>query len=199
MAFITPLCARLADLRCGSAMAAPTLAFAVLAGCSQGQPGYGFDVESIETHMTMGALDAVVHQNLVLSKEARNALDHGVPLTIETEFTLRTTGSRRAIEQAKHVFEIRYLPLSERYQLTTRKPFSISTFPRLRHALAQLRTVSFTLPATPLPVGNLELSARSFLDKSHMPPPMRLPVWFSSQWRHDSGWRSWPLRPDSGT
>jgi len=189
MGFITPFCTSVPD------RSRLTLALALLltAGCSHAQTDFGFSLVRVETQPTADALNVAVHQKLVLSREARNALNHGVPLAIQTELELRQPGSGHGTRQEHRSFEIRYLPLSERYQLTTVQPFSVATFPRLRHVLAELDTVKFTLPLKPAAAGVLELRVRSFLDKRHMPPPMRLPVWFSSQWRHDSGWRTWPV------
>ncbi len=200
MAFITQCCAKFPDRRHWRM----ALAMLLLTGCSPAATDFGFHIERIDTRVTADALNVVVQQKLVLSPEARNALKHGVPLAIQTELALRVDGSRRNIAQQHRGFEIRYLPLSNRYQLTVRQPFSVSAFPRLRHVLAELATVSFTLPTRPMPAEEIELRVRSFLDKRHMPPPMRLPVWFSSQWQHDSGWRTWPLaraphQPDPGS
>ena len=200
MAFITQCCRKFPDWRRWRM----ALGMLLLAGCSPAASDFGFRLEGINTRVTADALNIAVKQKLVLSPEARNALKHGVPLVIRTDLALRVAGSRRDIKQEHKGFEIRYLPLSNRYQLTTRPPFSVSTFPRLRHVLAELATVSFTLAARPMPAGEIELRVRSFLEKRHMPPPMRLPVWFSSQWQHDSGWRTWPLaaplhRPDPGS
>ena len=170
----------------------------LIAGCSPAATDFGFSLDRIETHLTAGALEVVVHQTLVLSREARDALDHGVPLFIQTELVLRQAGSGQDLKQVHRDFEIHYLPLSSLYQLTTVQPFSVSTFPRLRHVLAELSTVRFSLAEKPLAAGQFELRVRSFLDKRHMPPPMRLPMLFSSQWQHDSGWRTWPLKLATG-
>ncbi len=175
------------------------LALLLPAGCSRAETDFGFTLERIETHPTADALDVAVYQKLVLSREARDALNHGVPLAIQTELALRPAGSHHDIEHDYRSFEIRYLPLSNRYQLTTTQPFHVTTFPRLRHVLAELGTVRFTLPDKSIPAGGIEIRARSFLDKRHMPPPMRLPMWFSSQWQHDSGWHTWPLDSASGS
>jgi hypothetical protein len=125
-------------------------------------------------------------------------LDHGVPLAIRTELELQLAGSSGNISQDSREFEIRYLPLSNRYQLSTRQPSSVHTYPRLRHVLAELGSVSFTLTPGLLPPGDYQLRARSLLDKQNMPPPMRLPAWFSAQWKLDSGWQSRPLPRTSG-
>lgn len=174
------------------------LAVLLLAGCSPDEAEFGFSVERIEASETTGKYSVVVHQKLDLSGEAENALRHGVPLAIKTEIALRVSGSRRSKIYVSRVFKIRYLPLSERYQLTMVQPFGVTTYPRLRHALSELSTITLTLPDEPLPEGKLEIRARSFLDKRYLPQPMRLPTLFSSQWQHNSGWRTQPFADLSG-
>ena len=57
-------------------------------------------------------------------------------------------------------------------------------------ALADLADLEVRFETGALPSGEYELLARSFLDKQKMPPPMRLPVMFSSRWKHESAWSS---------
>jgi len=199
MAFIMPFCAKIPDWRLwrtrlvAAGRCAPVLVVFALTGCSAGPADFGFRIERVEATTSAAALNVVIHQQLVLSNEAKDALNHGVPLAIRTELELHAAGSRENILQARREFEIRYLPLSNRYQLTTLQPSSAQTYPRLRHVLAELGTVSFSLLPGPLPQGKYQLRARSLLDKQNMPPPMRLPAWFSAEWKLDSGWQSWPL------
>jgi len=204
MASITQFCTNIRDGSHGGfapvalCLGALCLGALALPGCSPEQTDFGFSIERIEASASPDALNVVIHQQLTLSTEAKDALDHGVPLVIRTELELQRAGTRGNISQASREFEIRYLPLSNRYQLITRQPSSVHTYPRLRHVLAELGTVSFTLMPGLLPPGNYQLRARSLLDKQNMPPPMRLPAWFSAQWKLDSGWQSWPLMRTSG-
>ncbi len=185
MVFITQFCARIPR--------SLLVLVALLAGCAPAETGFGFHIKSLDALATPTGINVVVHQKLVLSREARDALDHGVPLAFQIEIAIRPAGDHRDSKREHRSFEIRFLPLSNRYQLTSSQPFSVRTFPRLRHALAELEVVNLSIPASPAPGQETEIRARSFLDKRRMPAPMRLPVWFSSQWQHDSGWQAWPL------
>jgi hypothetical protein len=206
MVSITQFCARIHDWRSGvvalgrftSERVAPCIVALTLAGCSAEPQQFGFNIEGIEATAGPDALSVVIHQQLVLSSEAKNALNHGVALDIRTELELQSMGSSRSISSASREFEIRYLPLSDSYQLIIRESSSVRTYPRLRHVLAELGSVSFSLHPGPLPSGDYRLRARSSLDKQNMPPPMRLPAWFSAQWKLDSGWQSRPLAWTSG-
>lgn len=132
----------------------------------------------------------VVHQQVTLSREAREALEHGVPLVIRIDGLLKPPrGAQTGTVHLQRCFVIRHLPLSGHYQLAggddDRPP---RTYPRLRHALAGLAEIELILPPGPASRGAWEAQARTRLVKRELPAPMRLPAWFSPRWRHDSGW-----------
>jgi hypothetical protein len=168
----------------------------VLTACSDPAATGRFELERVTASWSNGRLDATCGQRLVLSREARNALIHGVPLTVELELLLRDAQNKTRVGLENNSYEIRYLPLSDHYQLTG--PDGIRTFPRLRHVLAELSELDISFYTGVLPGGEYELLARIHLDQNKMPPPMRLPVLLSAKWRHDSSWSSWPLQIEPG-
>ena len=179
--------------------AAFLLIFVLIAGCAQQADDRLFELGQVDTNWSNGQLNVTVHQELMLSSEARDALVHGVPLTLQLELLIRHTGSRTPVKENSYNYEIRYLPLIGHYQLTQPGAVEIRTFPRLRHLLAELSTVKQSFSKGDLPEGNYELMARTHLDKKKMPPPMRLPILFSAQWRHDSDWTMWPVGNENGS
>ncbi len=170
----------------------------LIAGCTRPTDDRHFQLRQVDTNWSNGQLIVTVHQKLKLSNEAKEALDHGVPLTLQLELVIRQTGSRTQLKKNIYSYEIRYLPLIEDYQLTQSGEDEIRTFPRLRHLLAELSTVEQSFSKADLPQGSYELMARTRLDQKKMPPPMRLPMLFSAQWRHDSNWTLWPVGNDNG-
>jgi hypothetical protein len=174
-------------------------ALIALAGCSDPDAQDRFEMTRVESTWTNGQLNVVSEQKLTLSDEARNALIHGVPLTLELDLVLRNSGNQTRIGEKKSSYEIRYLPLSDYYQLAFRDTGTIKTFPRLRHVLAALSRLNVSVETGVVPAGDYELLVRMTLDQDKMPPPMRLPVLLSAEWRHDSSWTSWPLQIDPGT
>lgn len=168
----------------------------VVAGCSDSGSNR-FEVNQVDAQWNNGWLSLSFDQKLTLSSEARRALVHGVPLTIALELSLRDTSQQTLIAGKTARYEIRYLPLSDRYQLTS-PDSTIKTYPRLRHALSQLSRPEVLFKTGALPGGNYELLVRTHLDQRKMPPPMRLPVLLSADWQHDSKWSSWPLLIEPG-
>lgn len=169
------------------------LAVLCLISCGQQTDDFGFQIKQIDSRTTTSKLNVVIHQKMTLSDEAEEALKHGVPLSIETRIKLREVDSGNTISSTARQFQIRFLPLTEDYQLTTLKPESIITRPRLRHILAELSNVELSLPLAAGSNENLAISARSILIKEKLPATMRLPVLFSRQWKHDTGWKNAPV------
>ena len=164
-----------------------------LAACGSGNENERFEILDLKAEWVSGRMDVRLEQRLEFGPEAREALLHGVPLTLGVELVLRDARSHTRLKKQTSQFEIRYLPLSEHYQLTRNETGMAKTFPRLRHALAEMGELRLSVDTGVLPSGEYELLARSFLDKRRLPPPMRLPVLFSSRWSHESAWTTWPL------
>lgn len=184
-----PACVKLTDslkLLCLSTMLA-------LAACDRASVDSNFELQGVDAKWSNGFLQATVHQKLTLSAEARRALQHGVPLTVKMEMVIRNTSEQTRVKTSTESYEVRYLPLSNHYQLTLADGNETRTFPRLRHLLADLSRVRISFQTGVLPAGHYELMTRTRLDKRNIPPPMRLPTLFSSKWRHDSEWAAWPL------
>jgi len=188
-----PGCARIPDFSWRFAM----LMAVILGACSNANEISRFEIIDVDTQWSNGWLKLTLNQRLSLSNEARKALEHGVPLTVAMEISLRNILQQTRVKGETNTYEIRYLALSNHYQLSMPDQ-SVKTFPRLRHVLAELSRVGFLLQTGALPAGGYELQVRTRLDRSKLPPPMRLPVLLSGEWRHDSNWTSWPVLVNSG-
>lgn len=181
-----------------------------LSGCAPEQRNFGFVVEDVGMSQEPGGPALFVRQRITFSDEARDALVHGVPLVVRVEGRLRPQGARRYPVRVARDFELSYLPLSDHYQLRdllragpgVGSDAQPRTYPRLRHALADLTEVTLPLPphvaafvGEDAPADALTVGARTHLAEQELPPPMRLPAWLSARWHHDSGWltRSVPL------
>jgi hypothetical protein len=163
-------------------------AVVLLGACGAENRNQRFEIRDLQADWASGRMDIRLQQRLELGPEAREALLHGVPLTLGVEVVLRDARTQTRLKKKRSLYEIRYLPLSEHYQLTRSETGVAQTFPRLRHALAELGELQLSMETGVLPEGEYELLARSFLDKRRVPPPMRLPVLFSPRWNHESAW-----------
>jgi len=195
MDFSTPACAKRPEAS-KSVRVYALAALLALAGCSGPVAETRFELTRVDSKWSNGLLRVTSEQKLLLSEEARDALIHGVPLTLDLELVLRDTGNQTRIGHEISRYEIRYLPLSGYYQLTFSETGEIKTFPRLRHVLAELARLNVSVETGVIPAGDYELLARMSLNQQKMPPPMRLPVLLSAHWQHDSSWTSWPLQID---
>ncbi len=173
------------------------LSFTVLflAGCGQrGALDYAFAIKNVSVRPAYQSLDIRLQQQLELSAQAREALEHGVTLTIRLEMELRNDNNMIVVHRDTRRFLLDYLPLIERYQLAEEQTGELKTYSRLRHLLAEMDDFNVQMSTGPLPSGSYELRTRISLDESRLPTPMQLPVRISSQWRHDSGWSVWPFK-----
>jgi hypothetical protein len=165
-----------------------------LAGCDRQESlDYGFDISNVSVNSTYQALDVRMQQVLGLSEQAREALEHGITLTINLEMELRSDNNMIVVQRDVRRFQLRYLPLNESYQLLDEGSSQQQTFSRLRHLFAEMANLDMRLSTGPLPPGGYELRIRVYLDEGRLPAPMRLPTWYSKQWKHDSEWTVWPF------
>jgi len=195
MGFSMPACVKTSE----SALVFLLVVALALTACSDPAADQRFELTRVEATWTNGWMKVSCEQQLALSSEARNALIHGVALTVQLELLLRNSGSQTRVGDEIYNYEIRYLPMSDHYQLSLPGTDTVRTFPRLRHVLAELSSLNVSFETGVLPAGDYELLARTRLDQQTMPPPMRLPVLLSSKWRHVSSWSSWPLEIEPET
>lgn len=163
----------------------------LLTGCVQAEGDYGFRIRHVEVAVAKRKLNTRFDQRLSFSDQARDALVHGVPLTVEVEVELRDATSLTLLYDDSRRFEIRYQPMLEDYLLRRLDGGQDQTFPRLRHALNALNRMDLDFDTGPLAPGQYELRTRTYVDLARLPAPMRLPARFSPQWQHDSKWSTW--------
>jgi hypothetical protein len=176
-------------LSCASLLSCALL----VSACTQADGDYGFRIQQVHIQPAYQGLATRYEQELSLSGEAEEALEHGVPLTVQIDMELRDSLTLTLLTDHSQRFEIRYLPLSQHYRLTGLDDGSERTFPRLRHALGALGRLELDFSTGPLAPGAYEFRVRTRIDNSRLPAPMQLPARFSSQWQHDSEWSTWPF------
>jgi hypothetical protein len=171
-----------------------SLFLAGTAGCGlAGGPSF-FEVTQAQVNTRGSRVQVLLRQNLALSREAQRAVENGVPLVLELRYELRAPERLTLLASGVQTFEISYLPMSERYQLTLPGEGNVKTYPRLRHVLRELSSVRLDIDAMTLAAGDYQFRARMRLDRTSLPAPMQLPSLVYRGWRHDSEWTQWPFR-----
>ncbi|HKE49100.1 MAG TPA: DUF4390 domain-containing protein [Rhodanobacteraceae bacterium] len=182
MRFSTSLASALALVAC------------LLAGCgalAQQHPGS----LTIRAARIAGTADAPVLElglDCRLSGPMQDALDHGIPLTIKVSVA---AGRWRFTSPAlsEHRIELRYFPLSRRYQVRDLDANAdVRTFPTPGYLFAGLNSLRLPLPATfgSLPRGT-PLRVGAGLETAALPGALRLPAQFEPAWQLSAAEYTW--------
>lgn len=160
--------------------------------------GY-FEVRSASTQLFTGVHILDARLQLVLSSEALNALNSGVPLTIELQ--MQVIRVRRfyidAIDAELAVrFELEYRPLSQRYIVRNLNSGDQDSFATLYSALNNLgRVQGFPVIDEALldPNKVYRVRLRALLNTQQYSAPLRLLFFWRGQWQLKSEWFEWLL------
>ena len=160
--------------------------------------GY-FEVRSAETTLVNDVYHLDARLQLVLSSEALEALNSGVPLTIELQ--MQVIRVRRFYMDALDAelavrFELEYRPLSQRYIVRNINSGDQDSFATLYSALNNLGRIT-SLPiiddALLTPERPYRIRVRAMLQTQQYPAPLRLLFFWRSQWQLQSEWYEWTL------
>ena len=158
-----------------------------------------FDVRSATTAMVAGVHELQARLQLILSAEALDALESGVPLTIELNLeVIRVRGLWfDDVEAALTVtYELEYRPLSQRYILRNLNSGDQNSFATLYSALNNLGRIQ-GLPviddALLVPGSGYRMRLRALLSTRQFPAPLRILFFWRSQWQLQSDWYSWTI------
>jgi hypothetical protein len=158
-----------------------------------------FDIRSASTTLRDGVHVLQGRLQLILSDDALDALNSGVPLTIELEFeVIRVRGLWLDARDAALTFqyELEYRPLSQRYIVRNLNSGDQESFATLYSALNNLGRIQ-GLPVIDdavLEIGrNYRLRLRARLSTRQYPSSLRLLFFWRSQWQLESEWYEWTL------
>ncbi len=185
-------------IRAISLAAALGLLSAAMAQNTIEREGY-FEVRSASTELVDGVQMLDARLQLVLSSEALEALNSGVPLTIELQ--LQLIRERRLYLDSLDAelivdYELEYRPLSQRYIVRNRNSGDQDSFATLYSALNNLGRIQ-RLPvvddALLLPGRDYRVRLRAMLQTQQYPAPLRMLFFWRSQWQLQSEWFEWSL------
>jgi hypothetical protein len=161
----------------------------------------GFVVARIETHLDEGIYMLDGQIDYTFSDTTLEALDNGVPLTLELHLQVRREDAwiwEENLLDRRQRYLIRYLPLTELYQvvrLPAGEKRSFVTRAAAISALGEIEGISL-LPKLRLEADEkYRLGVKVSLDIEALPLPLRPVAYLRPSWNLSSGWTQWPLRP----
>ena len=178
------------------------LLFSALSVSAQMRPnheGY-FDVRSATTILDQKNYLLDARLQLFLSDEALNALNSGVPLTIE--LNIEIIRSRRFLPDAKEdelqfQYELEYRPLSQRYIVKDVQGGTQDSYATLFSALNKLGKVQdliLTQNSSLDPQANYRFRLQALLSTKQYSAPLRMLFFWRNQWDLKSEWFEWQLK-----
>ena len=161
--------------------------------------GY-FDVRSATTVLVEGNHMLDSRLQLFLSDEALNALNSGVPLTIELSVEIIRT--RRFLPDAKEVelefqYELEYRPLSQRYIVKNVQNEIQDSYATLFSALNKLGRVQDLIlieNSSLEPQSNYRFRMQALLSTKQYSAPLRMLFFWRDQWDLKSEWYEWQFQ-----
>lgn len=158
-----------------------------------------FDIRSATTLLNDGVHELEARLQLILSDEALEALNSGVPLMIELNFeVIRVRGLWLDSLDASLTFtyELEYRPLSQRYVVRNLNSGDQDSFATLYSALNNLGRIQ-GLPvvddAVLDPNSRYRFRLQAHLSTRQYPAALRLLFFWRSQWQLESDWYEWTL------
>ena len=168
------------------------------AGCRPADPDVGRLVLDPAARWSEDRLLIDTGIDFLPSPAVREALEHGVDLQLDVEIRLarRHGPIAREIGRRSTPLRIRYLPLTEQWQLEENDETQI--FPRfwlLREALAEPRSFDSGITRSQADEQPLQLQVRARINRDELPAPRHLPTLFSSEWHLGEPWHAWHFGP----
>ncbi len=173
--------------------------FDLLAQMRPNHEGY-FDVRSAKAVLINKTHVLDARLQLFLSDEALNALNSGVPLTIE--LSIEFIRVRRFMPDDKEIelsfqFELEYKPLSQRYIVRDTVNDTQDSYATLFSALNRLGRIQnlFLVNDNELSNdSNYRMRLQALLSTKQYSAPLRMLFFWRSQWDIKSEWYEWQLQ-----
>ena len=159
----------------------------------------GFDIVSASTRLEGGVYRLNARIDYRFSGAALEALQNGVPLTVELEMEVRRRRSwlwDETVYALTQRFRLEYHALSRQYLVNNLNSGERRGFPTRSSAvqfMGQINDFPFLDKGLLEPDVRYEGALRVQLDRETLPTPLRLVAYLSDDWRLASEWFTWPL------
>lgn len=161
-----------------------------------------FSVEEVRTKNNGGSLIMDARIDYGFSEDAMEALDNGVPLTLEVHIQLRNSNAwvwDESLVDQRLRYTIRYKPLSERYMVTQLPGDEGRSYVTRDAAIAALGEIEglqlVSVERLQEEDGPYEIQIKASLDIEELPLPLKPIAYLYPSWKLSSGWTKWPLEP----
>jgi hypothetical protein len=183
-------------MRCWKKIAS-ALTFAALAACGSAAGDASLRIRSAE--VSQGVLTARLQWQP--GAAVLDALDHGIVLDFRIDLRAYGTariGWRATLARAERHVELRYFPLSRRYQLRDLDRGDTRSYAARALLIAALDDLRLPLaPAWTAAAAPSRYGLSVELDRDRLPGALRLPALLQAQWHLSSGEYTWSA-PDAG-
>ena len=159
-----------------------------------------FEITSLSARLEHGSILMNVSIVYQFSEKSLDALQHGIPLTVEVHAQLRHEDAwiwDKDLLDIRFRYQIRYHPLAAVYQIKDLQSNYEQSFVTRESALLALGEIEdfVLLNHVQLTPGEpYVLSVKSFLDIEALPLPLRPLAYIDPSWNLSSDWKSWRLQ-----
>jgi hypothetical protein len=161
----------------------------------------GFEVRSAESRLVDRVYMLNARIDYRLSEPTLEALQNGVPLIVLVDIEVeqvRNWWFNKTIAELQQGYLLLYHALTEKYIINNLNSGVQENYDSLGSALAALGRIN-DLPLLDAnlvkPNEHYLVNLQTYLDLEALPAPMRPIAYISSQWRLESDWYQWPLKP----
>lgn len=157
-----------------------------------------FTINSLTTKLIDNVFLADLEQEFHLNDTVTEAILNGVPVTLQTEFTIYTDSWywNEEIVTINQRFKINYHALSQQYILTNINTGKQASYFKLYRVLNELTTIK-NLPLVDKNIlpknGEMFIKVRNRLEIESLPLPLKATAYLSGSWRLKSDWATWLL------
>jgi len=160
-----------------------------------------FGVAEVDTRLVDNTFVMDAQIDYDFSDRALEALDNGVPLTLEVHIQVRPEDDwlwDASLVDQRLRYRIRYKPLSERYLVSRLPGESGRTYVTREAAIAalgEIKDLQLLNRERLEPDEPYEVQIKASLDVEELPLPLRPMAYLYPSWKQSSEWTKWPLNP----